>query len=181
MTKICDRHTGQLLFEIPGDSLEGLDFRQHDLRYADLSGKNLTRCIFDDMNLEEIELSDSILEEASFQRVRLIEAILTGVKGRKIKFNGSRLCMTTLAKAVMPEADFSDSVFEGIVNFTDAALPRAKFRNIKELGGVILWNTDLSECDFEGTDLTQVKVSDIVGVKLRGTKYEYLAEVKQDE
>lgn len=172
--KLYDRHTTEFRLEIPGDSLAGMDLRAYDLRHLDLGGQDCGGCIFDGMDLDEIELSDANLEGASFKSASLVEAILTGVNASRAQFNRATLSMTTLAKSTLLDADFSDCIFDGVVNFTGVSALRAKFKNIKKLGAPNFWNADCREADFEGTDLSAVNPIDLTGVNLAGTCFAHL-------
>lgn len=175
MPKLYDRHTREFRLEISGDSLRGLDLRSYDLHCLDLGGQDCSGCIFDGMNLEEIELSDANLSEASFKGSFLTEAVLTGVNGYRAKFNNVILSMTTLAGSKLTEADFSECIFEGVVNFTGISAVGAKFRNIKKLGDPNFWKADLRNVDFEGTDMNAVSPGSMAGANLEGTLFAHLA------
>lgn len=176
MIRIPDRHTGEILLELFFDSLAGCDLREYDLRHANLGGQDLRRCIFDGMDLEEIELSDAWLDDASMKKVRLVEAVVTGIHAPRLQLTGAHIEMTTFANSQIPEVEFSQAIFRGVVNFSDSVARRAKFRCIRELGRPILVRTDFQDADFSGTDITTVSPIDRVGANWHGTIFQHLME-----
>lgn len=175
MIIVLDRHTREKLFIFPGDTFAGKDLRTYNLCHADLSGYDLSACNMEGMDLEEIELSDTILIDANLKNTNLTEAILSGATMHGTQLNKARLNMTSFARAELIETDFSEAIFEGIVNFTEAIAIKTKFRKIRSLHGAIFWNTDCTDADFEGTDFNQVNLTDRAGVILKGTIFEHLS------
>lgn len=173
---IYDRRMSEVICEIPGDSLVGRDMRKFKMRYADLSDQDLTDTIWDDMDLEGIQTSNAIASRIRMCGCNLHEAILSGIQAPRGLFNRSKMCITSFSRGVAPEADFSEIIIEGMVNFRWFVAPKAKFRKIKNLRGANFFEADLNNIETEGTDFTQVSESDRTGTIFTGTVYEYLMD-----
>lgn len=171
---INDRRTGEKLLEIPGDTLVGGDLRELDLRYADFSDLELSRCNFDGLDLEGIQFSNAILVDASFVNCNLAEAIFTRADLSGAKLIAAKLSMTAFSHAILKEANLSEIVIDGMVNFRWIRAQRSKFRNIIDLSGANFFEADLTNADLEGSDFLQVNESDRTGTILKGTIFEHL-------
>lgn len=173
---IYDRQTSQKLLEIPSENLIGIDMRQFDLRYADLSELDLGSCNFEGSDLEGAQFTNSNLRNANLAKTNLAECIFTRADLLGANFVGARMIITAFSYATMNEADLSEIMIEGMVNFRWVVAHRAKFRNIKNLEGANFFQANLTESDFEGTDFLQVSESDRTGTILKGTIFEHLMQ-----
>lgn len=171
---IHDRRTSEKLLEIPGDTLVGRDLSKFELRYADLSNLDLNLCNFGGRDLEGVQFSNSNLTEVVMTGCNLAEAIFTRAIAPRAMFNKTILSMTAFSYALLEEADFSEIVVAGMVNFRWIVAPRSKFRNIKNLSGANFFEADLTDSNFDGSDFAQVGESDRTGTILKGTIFEHL-------
>ena len=174
MMIISDRRTGEPLFEIPGQSLCGLDMRKFDLRYADLADLDLNGCNFQGMDLEGIQCSNSIMRKVNMEGCNLGEGIFTRIDGTQANFRGSKLLMTAFSYAVLEEADFSGVIIEGMVNFRWIKARRAIFKNIADLNGANFFEADLTDAALDGSDFVRLSESDRTGIIATGTVFESL-------
>ena len=186
MIKILHRHTRELLLNYPYDSFVGQDLRGFKLKFADLSGHDLTESIMEEMNLDETEFSHARLIRAKMACCSLKEAIFDSTDLTETKLDNCKFSMTAFVRAILTRADFSGSDFEGVTNFTYAIAIGTKFRNIKKIGSPIFENTDCSSADFTGTDLTVIPEGDILDTKFDGAildllSKEYLEKVLRKE
>lgn len=173
---IYDRQTREKLFEISGNILTGQDFRQFNLRYADLSDLDLSNCNFENMDLEGAQFANSNLCDANFTGANLAEAIFTRANLSNAKLARTKMSVTAFSYAILNGTDLSEIIVNGMVNFRWIVAHGAKFKNIKDLGGVNFFQADLTDADFEGTDFLQVSESDRTDTILTGTIFEHLMQ-----
>ena len=173
---IYNRETDEKLLEIPGDSLTGRDLREFNLGYADLSDLDLRGCNFAGADLEGAQFSKSIMTEAILTGCNLAEAIFTRIEAPKAKFNKARLNVTAFSYAHLEEADFSEILVGGVVNFRWIIAPHSKFKNIENLSGANFFEANLTDADLEGSDFLQVDESDRTGTILTGTQFAHLMQ-----
>lgn len=171
---IYDRQTREQLFEITGDILTGRDFRQSNLRYADLSDLDLSGCNFVGMDLEGAQFANTILCNADFSNANLAEAIFTRANLSNARLVRTKMSITAFSYATLNGADLSEIIIEGMVNFRWIIAHGAKFKNIKNLSGANFFQADLTNVNFEDTDFLQVGESERTNTILTGTIFEYL-------
>lgn len=186
MIKILHRHTRELLLNYPYDTFIGQDLRKFNLKFADLSGQDLTEAVMEGMNLDETEFSDSILIGANMAGCSLRESILDNAKLVGAKLNGCKCSMSAFTRADLTRADLSDSEFEGVTCFIGVVATKAIFRNIKKFGAPIFENTNCCGADFTGTDLTLIPEGDILNTNFNGAildppSMEYLKRILRKE
>lgn len=141
MVKILNSD-GQLLVEVPGDTLKNAMLANSYLRDADLSYTDLRNADLRDANLTGACLTGSKLDEAKFSN-----ADLTGAECRKASFRSVNLDLATLTKA-----DFSDSDFQG-ASLIDASMEDAKFEGCQFTEAKIK-TRDAFNCSFANAVLT---------------------------
>jgi len=172
---ILHAQTGEVLCEVKGDTLAGVDLtaaqlaganlqafdlskttlahanlRDADLRRANLSGARLSGCILNGANLEEAVLSRADLTEASLTNCRL---------------HGANLRQADLRRATITEADFSSADLTGAdlsmceirANFRHASLSCANLR------GSTLAGSDLTGASVDGAILVGTNFRGCVG------------------
>ncbi|OGM96155.1 MAG: hypothetical protein A2816_03245 [Candidatus Yanofskybacteria bacterium RIFCSPHIGHO2_01_FULL_39_44] len=150
--------------------------RQFNLRYADLSDQNLSDCNFEGSDLEGAQFTNSNLCNANLTKTNLAEAIFTRADLSYARFVGSRMVITAFSYATLNEADLSEIIIDGMVNFRWIKAHKSKFRNIVNLNGANFFEADLTDTDFEGSDFMQVSESDRTGAILKGTLFEHLMQ-----
>lgn len=171
---IYDRQTREKLFEISGNILAGQDFRQFNLRYADLSDLDLNNCNFENMDLEGAQFANSNLSDTNFTNANLAEAIFTRANLSNAKLIRAKMSVTAFSYANLSGADLSEIIVDGLANFRWIVAHYAKFKNIKSLSDANFFQADLTGADFEGTDFLQVNESERTDVILTGTIFEHL-------
>jgi uncharacterized protein YjbI with pentapeptide repeats len=163
-----------------GATLEGADLRGADLRGADLTEYHYADPDLDFDSRGFLTHSRSVeanLAGARLDKVRLDEADLS-----KARFTGAILTEAVLTGAVLSEADLSEANLTGAdlrsADLGGARLYRANLTGAKlggaKLGGASLWRAvlyganltgaDLSRASCEGTDFSDVDLSEIEGL-----------------
>ena len=134
------------------DSFEHETFRDLDLDQAQLGGKELYRCTFENCRLQESGWKNSRLEDCVVKGSDLTRATFSGTGLRGVRFEGCKL-MGVDWSAVAPHPELA---FEGCdlryASFVGLSLRRTPLLRCTAHEANFL-DSDLSECDFAGTDL----------------------------
>lgn len=151
LQRILESHTAWLNSE--GRDGNRANFRNADLREADLSGTVLMNA-----SLRGADLSKAQLTQVDFRGADLSEAILQQTNISYCNFSGA-----TLTRADMRTAIMEGSFFEG-ADFTGAGLIGANLAGL-QLSGANFTETDLQSANLQGSVLA--------GAVLRGTSFYY--------
>ena len=116
------------------------------------AGVNWQRCVFDGLEIRDVDLSGARLRDASFFRSDLSRSDLSGISGFKTKFVNAVMHDAKLYKAKLSEADFTKADLTG-ASLANADLRRARFFD------AILRNADLSGARLRGADFTRADLS----------------------
>src|SRR5580692_137935 len=134
---------------------------------ADLTGADLSRADLRGVNFAGAILRNANMEECDLRGARLPGADLSGSRLRKADLRN-----TDMTEAVLPGADLTEAQASGVeffrcdmrnVNFQKALLRNANFRDAQiagakfsgaDMGITILRETDLSQADLSGVDLS---------------------------
>lgn len=132
---------------LKGADLSGVNFREHDLRKANLKG---------------VKLCDSNLNNANIQGSNLAKADLSGAQFQGADLQNVNLWETKLTGTVLASADLSG-----------ANLGFAELRGA-DLEEAILWGANLSMADLTMANFkgAQLQRSDLYKAKLEGTNFE---------
>lgn len=111
------------------------------------------RCVFDQQDLTDVDLTGASLRDSSFKRADLSTSILAGVDARRAKFVTSVmqnvvLDDANLARADLTKADLTGASLKG-VDLTWARMFRADLTGA-DLTGARLDNTDLLQAVLDG-------------------------------
>jgi uncharacterized protein YjbI with pentapeptide repeats len=171
-----------------------LDLPNANLKSLILNGLTDEEC--EGINLKNVNLSGSDIQETDFTLVQLTDANLSGVNLSKSKFfscdldnvnlsgaylSHSRMCLCgfsggNLSNANMSNADFSSSEFVGTnldeANLSNSEFSFAVFMNAN-LQFVNFENADLSNTDFTGADLSYANLTNanLVDAKLTNANF----------
>ena len=115
-------------------------------------GVNWRRCIFDGLDIGQVNLSGAILRDTSFYRANLKGSDLSNTSGFKAKFVNAVLQEAKLDGAELSEADFTKA------NLTGASLSGADLRRVRFFEA-ILRRADLSDARLNGADLTRADLT----------------------
>ena len=157
----------QLLVDLRGATLSGVNLRRTDLRWAHLNQANLSgadlrradlgmatlnKADLTEADLGECDLHEAQLSEANLGKAKLGKADLTGADLRQARLGGADLreailCDANFGRADLSSANLSDAILTG-ANFSDANLRNAN------LSGADLRGANLSEANLAGANLT---------------------------
>ena len=104
-------------------------------------GVDWLRCLLDNRQFVDVDLTGAVLREGFFARSDLTRANFSGVDGRRAKFTDTVLVETRWTGARLIGTDFTKSNLAG-ASFRDADLRRARF-----------FRADLRGADFTGARL----------------------------
>ena len=146
--------------------LNGGQFRDTDWKLVSVKAARLTKTVFRQSTLDQVDFSDSILTDVVFEdvvlrEVRFFRATLNNVRFVRCTFNGSNLDKT---KASRIEVDHSTAIN---TSFSEGELV-AVFRNSKLINGTELTDLRLpsaltfEKSDLDGVDLSRSKLSELV-------------------
>ena len=113
---------------------------------------NWRRCVFDGLDLQEVNLTGARLRDASFFRSDLAGSKLAKVSGFRVKFVNASLRGVTLDGAKLSEADFTKADLTG-ASLKGVDLRRARFF------AAVLRGADLTGARLTGADLTGADLS----------------------
>lgn len=136
--------------------LEGVDFRNQDLRHVIFYHANLQGANFLRAKLQGCDFTEANLSQASLYEARASGAILF-----RTNLQGAELLRTDLSRAGMVEANFKEASLLG------ARLGRADIR-FANLEGARVEGCDLSEVNLAGADLSGTVLT---GTNLQGAVY----------
>ena len=136
-------------------NLRGADLVNSNLKKANLQETKLERINFSFANLQETRLWDANLEKADLRRVNLEKADL-----RRANLRSTHLWRANLRKANLRDASLEKA------NLRRANLQEASFRDAN-LEKADLWRANLKEANLQGANLKEANLSD---ADLRGIK-----------
>ena len=113
---------------------------------------NWQRCIFDGLDLHQVDLRGARLRDGSFFRANLGGSDLSGASAFKAKFFNAAMRETRLDGAKLAEADFTKADLTG-ASLVGADLRRARFFE------AILRQANLSDADVGGADFARADLS----------------------
>ncbi len=113
---------------------------------------NWQRCIFDGLDLRDVDLNAARLRDGSFFRADLSRSDLSAINGFRAKFVNAIMREAKLYKAKLSGADFTKADLTG-ASLADADLRRARFF------GAILRNADLTGARLKDADFTRADLS----------------------
>ena len=123
-------------------------------------GVNWRRCYMDERHFLNVDLTGSVLREASFARADLSGSKLAEIDGRRVKFFTAYLADTVFDGARMIEADFTRADLRGS-SFRGADLRRVRFFRAQLKGadftGARLDGADLLSANLTGATWTDGK------------------------
>ena len=114
------------------------------------------RCLQDEQNLRNVDLTGATLRDASFKRADLTDANLTEVDARRAKFVSADLQNARLDDANLVRADLTNADLAG------ASLAGA------DLNGARMFRADLSRADLTGARLSN---TDLLKAVLAGATW----------
>ncbi len=115
-------------------------------------GVNWQRCIFDGLDISQVDLSGARLRDTSFYRANLTGSDLSNASAFKVKFVNAVLEEAKLDGAKLSEADFTKA------NLTGASLKGADLRRVRFFDA-ILRQADLSDARLSGADFTRADLT----------------------
>ena len=174
--KIKDAYNAAVIFECEADSLNEAvkkAVRENiSLKYADLSGLNLSGSNLSNADLSGSNLSGSNLSNADLSGSNLSDAHLS-----YSNLSGSNLSGSNLSDTDLSHADLSGSN----LSYTDLSSPNLSDAN---LSGADLSYADLSRADLSGVNLSGVNLSDAnfsrADLSSSTLSYADLSEIKTD-
>jgi len=113
---------------------------------------NWQRCIFDGLDISQVDLSGARLRDGSFFRANLDGSNLSNINAFKVKFVNAQMRGVILDGAKLSEADFTKADLTK-ASFQGADLRRARFFEAV-LRGANFSNARLRGVDFTRADLT---------------------------
>ena len=119
-----------------------------------LKGANLTKAIFENTKLIEVDLSETLLNEATFK----------GADLRRGTLNGSSLIDTNFENADLTNANINKANLKN-ANFKNTNLINVTFNN-SNLNSADLTNAILSGASFENSDLTNIVLDEEDFIKI---------------
>jgi uncharacterized protein YjbI with pentapeptide repeats len=172
MILILDKETGQVLLEVPTDTLTGAHLENQNLRKAALAGADLTGASLQGADLRGADLQGANLEAANLEAAILVGADLflahlEGVNLQEAHLELANLDQAYLEGASLAQADLSYARLMG------ARLARADLTeaNLKEasLARADLRNATLTDAQLQGATL---ETADLTGANLSGARLE---------
>ncbi len=165
MTQIRHYKTGEILFELKGNSLKEtisiavknkVNLSKADLSGTHLTGTNLSGANLEGANLEKVKLYGANLSHTNLIGANLSESNLSGTN-----FSEANLQGADLEGAILYEAYLQNTNLQG-ADLQRAKLERACLQKAK------LQRANLSEVDFSGADL---KEANLEGANLQQTNF----------
>lgn len=146
---------------------ESILFENIDFSRSNLNSVNLSANDFVDVDFQEASLDYANLSGSRFQAVKLANAKVRRTIFSNSEFEGD----IDFSEADLRVAKFTQAVFEGNVNFTEADLRDTDFTQSLFVGQANFSRADLrkanlSGADFSGVDLTE---ANLTGANLTGT------------
>lgn len=148
-------------------NLENINFRDAELRFAQLEKTNLKSSIFFNAQLEELLVGDNVFfDGADFRFARLDHACLSGAHFTKAKFHGAHLEHASLVRAHFEHADLP----EAQLKYAQLQWVHLECANLRKahLEHAILWGAFLDhanlagayleKADFNNSDLTRANL-----------------------
>jgi uncharacterized protein YjbI with pentapeptide repeats len=113
---------------------------------------NWQRCIFDGLDISQVDLSGARLRDGSFFRADLTGSNLTKISAFKVKFVNAKMQGAILDGAKLSEADFTKADLTK-ASLRDADLRRARFFK------AVLREADFSNARLRGADFTRADLT----------------------
>lgn len=120
-------------------------------------GVNWQRCIFDGLDLSQVDLSGARLRDGSFFRTKLSGSDLSNASAFKAKFVNAQMREVKLDGAKLSEADFTKA------DLTKASFQRADLRRTRFFDAV-LRETDFSNARLDGADFTRADLTGAIWI-----------------
>jgi len=117
---------------------------------------NWRRCLQDGQDLRQADLSNAVLNDASFGRSRMQQAKLTGAEAPEARFTSAELTGADLSGATLRGADFTRTRLVG-AKLVRADLRRARF-----------FRADLTDADLTGAEIAG---ADFAAATLDGARW----------
>ncbi|MBF0589606.1 MAG: pentapeptide repeat-containing protein [Magnetococcales bacterium] len=141
--------------------LSGLDFSGLNLRHANLSASLLDGAVFDGSDLTHLFVQDSMfngvsmrntnMDHAFFQRVEMVDAVLTGVNGPEMSIHLSNLQRADFSGSKLDQSHFLGTNLDGSI-FSEASLQGVCLKESSITG------VKFHGCDMRGVDLRKVNL-----------------------
>ena len=152
--------------------LSGVNFKYTELNGTSFQYAGLSGAIFENAELNEVNFWNAKLNEVDFLWAKLSKVDFSHAELSKVDFSDAELDEVFFSRAKLDQVNFASVKLNG-ANFEGAELKRVYFwwtelrgvcfKDAKLLTGVIFWNADCSESDFEDAiELTQEQINEII-------------------
>jgi uncharacterized protein YjbI with pentapeptide repeats len=153
-----ERQNLELQLALSTEPLPRISLRGRDLSYFYLYRKEFAEGVFDDANLEGVNLTEAVLDGAKLNRAMLERAHLDGTSLVEAQLKDAKLRGANLTNAQLKDAELDRATLTG-ADFSGADLTGAFLTGATTAGSgrrTQMTSTNLTRADLTGADLSRV-------------------------